>query len=581
MSPVEALQPAIVLLGAATCAALASRAVKVSPLVGYIVAGIVIGPFGLNLLQDSDTTHILAELGVVFLLFDIGLHFSLREVRDSRRDILGLAPVQMLLCGAVFILGLRLIGLDWPISIAIGVAIALSSTAVVTRVLSDRGLGTCPLGRSSIAVLVFQDIVAIFLLIFAERIGGGENTEQLMVAMGVAAGQAALAFAAAALVGRFVVRPLFRTLAAAKVQELLTMTAVLIVVAAAAATGALGLSLTLGAFLAGMAISDTPYRHVIQTEVTPFRGLLLSFFFMNVGLMIDMPSVLGALPLVIGVALAILLTKTLFIFIAAKLNRWSTPGATQLAFLLAQGSEFTLIVLTLASIREGVSGSLTAVLIAATALSLAAGPIWTGIGMRVARYIARWQATHKGESDSPATQPTRSADVIVYGMTDAGRIAVDALSDNGIAFVALDSDPDRFVRASADGYDVSFGDASDLRLIKALGMDNPRAIVIGYSRLETARSMTPSVKSVWPDLKRFVAVATPEERDAHKALDMRAHITSGPMGAIDLAADLLRTLGIEDEKVAAWIEQEVARMDVNLDGEIDSDTTEEEQKEAA
>lgn len=581
MSPVEALQPAIVLLGAATCAALASRAVKVSPLVGYIVAGIVIGPFGLNLLQDSDTTHILAELGVVFLLFDIGLHFSLREVRDSRRDILGLAPVQMLLCGAVFILGLRLIGLDWPISIAIGVAIALSSTAVVTRVLSDRGLGTCPLGRSSIAVLVFQDIVAIFLLIFAERIGGGENTEQLMVAMGVAAGQAALAFAAAALVGRFVVRPLFRTLAAAKVQELLTMTAVLIVVAAAAATGALGLSLTLGAFLAGMAISDTPYRHVIQTEVTPFRGLLLSFFFMNVGLMIDMPSVLGALPLVIGVALAILLTKTLFIFIAAKLNRWSTPGATQLAFLLAQGSEFTLIVLTLASIREGVSGSLTAVLIAATALSLAAGPIWTGIGMRVARYIARWQATHKGESDSPATQPTRSADVIVYGMTNAGRIAVDALSDNGIAFVALDSDPDRFVRASADGYDVSFGDASDLRLIKALGMDNPRAIVIGYSRLETARSMTPSVKSVWPDLKRFVAVATPEERDAHKALDMRAHITSGPMGAIDLAADLLRTLGIEDEKVAAWIEQEVARMDVNLNGEIDSDTTEEEQKEAA
>ena len=201
MTPVEALQPVIALLGAGTVAALTSRALKLSPMVGYIVAGMAIGPYGLNAIEEGDVTHLLAEMGVVFLLFDIGLHFSLNEVKNSRRDIFFLAPLQMAICALVFIGGAIMLNISIPVAIAIGVSLALSSTAVVTQILGERDLNTCPAGRSSVAVLVFQDVVAIFLLIFANSLES--DPARLATAMGIAAGQSILAFIAAALIGRY------------------------------------------------------------------------------------------------------------------------------------------------------------------------------------------------------------------------------------------------------------------------------------------------------------------------------------------------------------------------------------------
>ena len=389
-TPVDALIPAMTLLAAGGAAALASKALKLSPIVGYLLVGVLIGPHAFGLIDESPTTHLLAELGVVFLLFDIGLHVSLRELRESGRDLVGLAPSHLILTAFPFTIALMLFGLDWPIALALGLSFGLSSTAVVSRVMTERGLGSCPLGRSSTHVLIFQDIIAIFLLIFASSLGNGSDGMALALNLARAAGLAVVAFVIAFAAGRYVMGPVLRILARTRNQEAFTAVTLLLVLGAASGTALLGLSLTLGAFLAGLAVSGTAFRHQVQMETGPFRGLLLSFFFMSVGLSVDLGVLAQDWPVVLLIAAGILVTKTMFGFVAARLNKWSNPGSVQIAFLLAQGSEFTLVMLSiLAMSTNAVPPVIDTIAVAAIAISLAVAPFWAAAGMQLSNYVAR------------------------------------------------------------------------------------------------------------------------------------------------------------------------------------------------
>ena len=571
MSPADAvgaLVPAITLLGFGAAAALVSRALNLSPIVGYLLAGILIGPGMLNLIHESGGTHLLAELGVVFLLFDIGMHVSLRELKESRGDLLGLAPVHLLLTGLISAGALYMLGISWPIAIAVGLSLGLSSTAVVARILTEREQNSCPIGRTATHVLIFQDIVAIFLMIFATSLGEGETaaglagllSEYLLNggAVPLAAGlllafvQALIAFGAAMLFSRYLLNPVFRTLAATRNDEAFTAFTLLLVLAAACATAMIGLSLTLGAFLAGLAVSGTPFRHQVQTEMGPFRGLLLSFFFISVGLSIDLPGLLRNLPLVVIGAFGILTVKTALGYIAARMNGWSVPGATQLATLLAQGSEFTLVILSLASITANMPPALMGSLIAAIALSLALAPSWAMLGGKLSRELARRKQVTMETSGEPAGEQP----VIVIGMSAAGRLAVDALIDFDIPYIATDGDPDRFLSAVADGYNVSFGDAANMKLIEAVGGSNARAVVLGKARYEVSKEVTPSINRRFPDLVRLVAVETIHDLDRYLELNIRAHLVAGEPKGIEMVADMLRVLGVPDKELADWLSRE-------------------------
>ncbi len=573
-TPVDALAPAVALLGMGTAAVLASRALKISPIVGYLIAGVAIGPHAIGLIEENDATHLLAELGVVFLLFDIGMHVSLRELRESGRDLASLAPAHMALNGVAFTAALGLLGLAWPLAIAIGLSLALSSTAVVGSILSERDLKSCPLGRSSVNVLIFQDIVAIFLLIYANSLASG--AERIAETMALAAGQALVAFAAALLAGRYLIGPVFRALASTRNEEAFTAFSLLLALGAALATAATGLSLTLGAFLAGLAVSGTPFRHQIQTETAPFRGLLLSFFFINVGMLIDVPQLLANLPLVIGATLGILVAKTVIGLAAARLSGWTLPGATQLAFLLAQGSEFTLVVLSLAALMAGMPPLVETVIVAAVALTLAAAPSWAGLGMRLARALAQRATTNEEKQARPEDRP-----VIVFGLTPPGRLAVDALKDMQVPYVALDSDPERFMAAVADGYQVSFGDASNLKLIDAIGASNARAVVIGAPRYEVSKSITPAVESTFPGILRFVAVETPEDVARFRQLGMSAHLARLEPVGVEMVADLLQSLDVKSDAIADWLRAESERFDLDDLSERVLDPTDEPIEQAA
>ncbi len=550
MSAVETLQPAIIYLGAGLAAALASRAVRLSPIVGYLVAGLVIGPSGFGLVQNNETSHFLADLGVVFLLFDIGLHFSLREIRTRRDDMIGLAPLQIILCGGAFAGIGYLIGFSWPVAALVGVSLALSSTAVVARILEDRNQPGCPMGRSATAVLVAQDIIAIFLLTFAASLGG--DPEMLGMEALIVLGKAVLALALAILAGRFVVRPLFKSLAATDNRETFTVVALFLVLAASAASARVELSLTLGAFLAGMAVSDTPYRHVVQSEIKPFAGLLLGLFFMSVGMGVNMPAMATIWPAVLLTALVIMIVKTVVVFAAARLNGWGVPGATQLGFLLSQGSEFTLVVVGIATISGAMPGNWASIITAAVGLTLVAAPIWTSLGLHIAKQIAE-------KSKSVAANAVEAAEenpVLVFGMTPEARLAADALRDNHIPYVAVESDPERFVMAASDGYTIVFGDAKDTRLMETIGAARARAIVLGASGL-AGPQVVPPAGTKTP--ARFVAVTTGSERVRQAGMGFRAHLAHAEPRGVELVTDLLTELGVEPKAIAAWIAGEVER----------------------
>jgi CPA2 family monovalent cation:H+ antiporter-2 len=547
LTAAEVLQPAIIFLGAGLASALASRAVRLSPIVGYLVAGLVIGPSGFKLVEDNDTAQFLAQLGVVFLLFDIGLHFSLREIRTRRSDILALAPLQIILCGAAFAAIGWALGFAIPIAIMVGVSLALSSTAVVARILEDRKQPACPMGRSATAVLVAQDIVAIFLLVFAASFG--TNLQMVGLDLVVTLAKAVIALVIALLAGRFVVRPLFKSLAATDNSEAFTVVALFIVLAASAATQRVGLSLTLGAFLAGMAVSDTPYRHIVQREVKPFQGLLLGLFFMSVGMGVDIPAVAAIWPAVLATALVIVIIKTVFIFISARLNGWGVPGATQLGFLLSQGSEFTLVVVGIATIAGAMPPGWAGVLTAAVAVTLVAAPIWTALGLHIARLLAeRSKAarvdTEEVEEDHP---------VLVFGMTDEGRLAAEALKDNRIPYIAIESDPERFVSAATDGYNVVYGDARDRALIESLSPAKARAIVLGGADFAGPQLF------IGANQPRFIAVADSADRMRQAGLGLRAHLAHAEPRGIELATDLLTVLGVAQPAIAQWITDQADR----------------------
>ncbi len=549
MTAVETLQPAIIYLGAGLAAALAARAARLSPIVGYLAAGLVIGPSGFSLVQNNDTARFLADLGVVFLLFDIGLHFSLREIALRRHDMISLAPLQIILCGLVFALVGYAFGFPWPVAVLVGVSLALSSTAVVARILSDRNQPGCPMGRSATAVLVAQDVVAIFILTYAASFG--VSTNLLGMEALVILAKAVVALTVAILAGRFLVRPLFESLAATNNRETFTVVALFIVLAASAATANAGLSLNLGAFLAGMALSDTPYRNVVQAEVKPFAGLLLGLFFVSVGMGVNLPTLALIWPAVLATALVIMIVKTIVVFVAARLNGWAIPGATQLAFLLSQGSEFTLVVVGIASIAGAMPAPWAGILTTSVALTLIAAPIWTSLGLHIAKQIAETTKGAAVDTDEVAEEHP----VLIFGMTPAGRLAADALRDHDIAYVAVDSDPDRFVLAASDGYSIAFGDARDDKLMTSLDAGHARAIVLGIRGLGAA-GLAALPGSTQP---RLVVAADIAEQAKLNSAGFRAHISRAEPLGLELAADLLAQMGLGHEKISAWIADQVER----------------------
>ena len=547
----HALIPAVILLASGLVALLVSHRAHMSPIAGFVIVGLALGEHGFGLLEDTETTRLLAELGVAFLLFDIGLHFSVDEVRGAGRDFAILGPIQMSLCTAVFTVTARMLGVDWMLALVLGAGLALSSTVAVVRVLAERGMATSPLGRSATAVLVFQDIIAIFILILAHSFTDAPSS--VASAAGLAAIKAAFVFAVGAGVSRFIARPGLALIGRMKSDEILLTAVLFLVLAASATTSELGLSLTLGAFIAGLMVADSPFRSLVRAEMRPFRALLTGFFFIAVGMALDPMFLLSAWPAVIALALGIMVVKTALIFLAARLSGRSAPASLQLSFILGQASEFALIILAIPVVAGGVPGNAAALLVAAAVLTLAVTPAWTWAGMLLARRMAA-DAEEAAPAPTLAPQPAEVEPVlIVLGLTRAGRMAVDAARAFDLPVRALETDLERYTRAKADGYAPSLVLPANADFTRALSSPSVRAVVFGDPSMITGAAVTAARG------QHYLAVNTPEDEQTHAAVGRAVFLTDDTPAGLALSEAMLEHLDFEREAVSAWADDVRAR----------------------
>lgn len=508
-SVVATIQPAITLLGLGIAAALASRALRLNPIVGYLGLGLGLASLGMAEDFSGPLVAAMAEAGVMFLLFNLGLHFSLGRIRSEAGNIFGFGSLQMLVAGGAFAALFWALGLPPAFAVIAGFGMGLSSTAVVIGLVRERGQEDCPVGRAAQSILIFQDIAAILLLVTAGALASGGA---LGPALGLAGAKALAAFGVAVLFARYLTEPLFGLIARAGTTEVYTATALFIALAAGWATGLAGLSLTLGAFLGGMAVADSRYRILVQTEIDAFRGLFLSFFFISVGLSIDPALLARDLGLVAGMTVGLITLKCAFNVAAALLNRWSVPGSIQLGFLLGQGSEFTLVLLALPAVAGLAEPRLVSAMVTAIAISLAVTPPVSTIGRKLAGRL------RQGPPD--AKLAGEDAPVLVIGMTDAGRALADALEFNDIGYLALDADHDRFQMALADGYHVHRANPADPRSWDAIGVERRQVLVVATGQTDVSRELTPLVEQRMPGVARIIAAPGPEEIEEMAALGM-------------------------------------------------------------
>ena len=544
----SALAPVILLLALGVITVITSRAIRLGPIVGYLLLGVLLSLSGK--VQSNEAVSILAELGVVFLLFDVGLHFSLRRLGEQLLDVFALGPAQML--AGTLGLGLAAMALGLPVGAAffVGATLALSSTAVVARVIAERRQQSCPVGMTATGILVFQDLAAIFLLIIATAMSSGAA---IVPSFALALIKAIAAFAVAMLCARFLVRPVFDLVARNRNEEVFTAMALLVALSAGWVTGRLGLSLTLGAFLGGTMLSDTPYRAIIQSEIKPFRGLLLGFFFISVGLSLRIDLLERLWPAILALSLGMVAAKVLLNAAASLAFRWSVPGSLQLGFLLSQGSEFALVIFSLPPVRRMIGADRGDVLIAAVVLSLGATPHLAQLGRALA---GRLRQGRLGQAKRELEPRDLIGPVFIVGMGPRGRAVADALTEFDIRYAAIETDPHTLRRAIADGYHVVFGDLADPRIWDPIAMEDRKISVLTAPSFELSSGISPIAQAFYPGLTRIAVVDSPAEAAQYASIGLVPVVDDGPQAGLEVAAAVLTRLDLDAEAVADWLRRQ-------------------------
>ncbi|HEY4135131.1 MAG TPA: monovalent cation:proton antiporter-2 (CPA2) family protein [Alphaproteobacteria bacterium] len=536
------LLPIVVLLIAAIIAVPFAKRLGIGSIIGYLIAGIVVGPAGFGLIRDTESASHVSELGVVMLLFLIGLELKPARLWIMRRTVFLFGGAQVFVTAALFT-GLALwFGLTLPISLVIGFGLSMSSTALVLPLLAERDLLGTPPGRDGLGVLLFQDLIFIpivALLPFLGAPGGGNVAPSWQ---GIAIG--ALCVAAIFLGGRYLVRPLFYLADLVKARELYTAVALLMVIGTALLAAVAGLSMSLGAFLAGVMLSDSEYRHEIQADIEPFEGLLLGLFFASMGMSLD-TNLLFSAPLQIFAGVAVLLLgKSAVLFALSRLFGQDRLSASRMAVLLAQGGEFALVLFGFA-VGEGIlPPALSSQLSMIVILSMVATPLLFALHEEwmMPRFFLRNPPPEYDAIEDENPQ------VIICGFGRVGQIVGRILRMRGIPFTALDNSAEQVDVIRRFGGKVYFGDSARTDLLRAAGADHAKDIVIAISNLTSSIRVIDTIQRHFPHLRIFARARN--RRHAHLLMDreVAGHVRETLYSSLYLSEQLLIDLGVNREE---------------------------------
>jgi glutathione-regulated potassium-efflux system ancillary protein KefC len=528
---------AVVFLAAAViCVPIAAR-LKLGSVLGYLAAGCIIGPFGLRLIQDPEATLHFAEIGVVLMLFVIGLELDPSHLWTLRRAVFGGGSLQLVSAAVPLGIGAFALGLPWQAALVTGLALGLSSTAVSMQTMAEKNLLTAPVGRSAFAVLLFQDIAAIPLLalvpLLAERSGGDASAGSSWLAAAKVLGAVTAVF----VIGRFLTRPILRTLARLGQREVFSAFTLLLVLGIAGLMQSVGISMALGAFLAGVLLAGSEYRHALETDIEPFKGLLMGLFFIAVGMSVDF-GLLVRKPLFVALLiLGFQLLKVLTLRAIAGPIGVSSRQGWLLAALLAQGGEFAFVVFGVARSARLLPGEWDALLTLAVALSMALTPLLLIVHDR---WIARAQTPVSREADAIDDH----APVIIAGFGRFGQIVGRLLFASGVKAVVLDHDPDQIELLRRFNFRIYYGDVSRLDLLEAAGAKHAQLLVLAIDDLETSVRVVESVKEHFPKLKIVAGARDVGHWQKLRALGVDVVVRETFESAVLLGRNALELLGV-------------------------------------
>ncbi len=558
------LVEAAIYLGAAAVAVPIFNRMKLGSILGFLSAGVVIGPFGLNLLDQEEGVFHVAELGVVLFLFLVGLEISLARLWTLRRDIFGLGAAQMVVTAAAIYVAVTAFGLlDRPAAAAVAAsALAFSSTAFALQFMRDRGELNEPYGKRAFPVLLFQDLAVVPLLAALPFLAGGAEA-------GAGAGWADAAKGVGVIIGvvavsRFGLDPALRYVASSGSREAFAATALFVVSGVAAAVAWAGLSMALGAFLAGVLLAESAYRHQIQTDLEPFRGLLLGLFFISIGMRLDLGAIAAAWPLVIGAAVALMVVKCGILTILARLFGADRPEALKTGAVLSQGGEFAFVVFTLGAETALFESRDATIMSAIVTLSMAATPFAM---MLASRFAGGSEADISADGlDAP---PSGRGHVIIAGFGRMGQIISQILLSAGFDVTAIDSDPKHIQNAERFGFKVYYGDASRLDVLLTAGAEDAQAVILTMDEPGAVNHAVESLRARAPN-----AVIMAVAHDRTHEMDLR------PLGptyvvretlesSLCLAREALRIVNTPDGLIDDFIEQFRARDRERLFAQMD------------
>jgi monovalent cation:H+ antiporter-2, CPA2 family len=505
---VAAYSDALVVLGTAGILVPILSRLGFSPVLGYLAAGALLGPFGLgSLIQsfpvlswftvgDANDVAGIAELGVVFLLFLIGLELSLHRLTTMRRLVFGLGGLQTLLTTVLLATFAVYLGKTPSEAIILGASLSLSSTAIVLELLSKQERLKTNVGRTSFAVLLAQDLAVIPLLIFIALLAAGPQGS-VLGSLGKAVAQAVVALSVIILFGRFLLRPLFRMVASTRSRDLFIATVLFVIIAAGVITNQAGMSMALGAFVAGLLLAETEYRRAIEATVDPFKSLLLGIFFFTVGMNIDVRELLRAPLLLAGGVTGLIALKSVVIVVLAKLFRLSWPVAVEMGLLLGAGGEFAFVSLIMAAQSRLIDPGTATFALTVTSATMALIPLLSYLARRFASRLRAAGATPPELTMRP-TGRQRHAIVVGYGRV--GKVVCALLNEHGIPYIAADSDASTVTRDRREGHDVYYGDAADPKFLEICGLANAAGVIITIHTHHLIDDIVEHVRAMRPDV---------------------------------------------------------------------------------
>ena len=546
MHDISYLRDIILLLFASVAVVIIFKQLGLSPALGYLVAGAAIGPFGFGVLTTTETTGSIAELGIVFLLFAIGLELTFSRLMAMRKYVLGFGGLQVIITSAVIsYICILFFGLSTETSIIIGSALSLSSTAIVMQVIAEHSEQSTRVGRLSFSILLMQDLAVIPILVLFPLLTKSDFS--IANALGGALIDAVMAMGIIYVIGRSFMRPIYRLIAETKSDVLFLSFTLIIVLGSAYLSNYMGLSFALGAFIAGLMVAETEYKYRVEEEILSLKSLLLGLFFMTIGMSFDFDLLLRSLPYIIAVSLGLILVKTLIVIALCRMFRFPLAPAIHTGLLLSQGGEFAFVVFLMAVQQKFIDVDLSQFLMTVVTFTMALTPLLATFGRRIKAILYTKEILHDNKIKREIGDVSKH--IVIIGFSKVGRIVAYILRKRGINYIILENNH-RLVRLEKNnGYNIFYGDAMNLDILKHIGVERSESVVVSMDDELACMKITRFIHENFPNALMITKSESINNADRFKKVGANFVVSKNLETGLQLSSAALASIGVNSSEI--------------------------------